>query len=82
MCGNDAPTSVTPSTSTRNSDSSKTRGSRAVTRSISWVSPDRFATMRCWCRADPAHEPEGVTTASYGSKASTNVRTVGTASSR
>ena len=45
-------------------------------------SPERRATMECWCRADPAHEPEGVTTASYPAKASTKARTTGTASSR
>ena len=46
------------------------------------ASPDRSATIECWWRADPAHEPDGVTMASYPEKASTKVRTTGTASSR
>ena len=52
------------------------------TASTSAASPDRRATMPCWWRAQPAHEPDGVTTASYPSKARRRCRTAGTASSR
>ena len=40
-------------------------------------SPERRPTIACWCRAEPAHDPLGVTTASYPSNASTKVRTTG-----
>ena len=36
----------------------------SATAASSPASPERRATISCWCRADPAHEPDGVTTAS------------------
>ena len=38
------------------------------------------ATMACWCRTDPTQDPDGATTASYGSKVCTNRRTSGSTS--
>ena len=50
--------------------------------SLRTVSPARRATIECWWRTDPAHDPDGTTTASYPSKEATQLRTTGTASSR
>ena len=73
---------MTPSTSTRNSDSSQVREASSRAAAASPGSPASEATQACWWRTDPAHDPLGATTASYPSKAATCRRTSGTASGR
>ena len=51
-----------------------------VARAASPSSPADRATIACWCRTDPTHEPEGATTTSYGAKVLTCRRTSGNAS--
>ena len=41
--------------------------------------PKRSATIACWCRTDPTQEPDGATTASYGSNTSAYRSTSGSA---
>ena len=47
------------------------RAATASARRASASSPYRRATMACWCRIDPVHEPDGTTIASQLSKTST-----------
>ena len=82
VAGNAAPTSVTPRTSTRNSVSSKTRGTTSPTAASSAGSPVDAASGPCWWRTIPAHDGDGVTTASKPANTSANRRTSGTQSAR
>ena len=58
------------------------RAATASARSASSSSPNRRATIACWCRTEPVHEPDGTTITSLSSKTSTYLRTSGRASRR
>src|SRR5215468_5481211 len=64
------------------SDSSYVRAATASARLASFSSPNRRATIACWCRTDPVHEPDGTRITSQPSKTSTYRRTSGSASRR
>ncbi len=61
-CGNHAPTSVTPATSTMNSERSSVLFAQVLATAAWAAVPKREAIMGCWWRTAPAQEPDGATT--------------------
>ena len=81
-CGKYPPTSVTPSTSARNTESSWVRGATSATARARPGSPASAASTGKYSLTMEAHEADGVTTASKPPNAAANPRAIGTASRR
>ena len=70
---------LTPSTSTSSWESRYVLDATASARRASAATPSRRATIACWCRIEPVHDPDGATMTSTPSNVSAYCRISGSA---